>query len=83
MILMLNDACGAENRGVRGFRSGSRPRQEVASQHIVTQRIAVGDLIMCEVLQALRAEREFERRKQASSLPDCDLLHYTRLCAAA
>ena len=37
------------------------PHVQLLKQHVVTQRIAVGDLIMCEVLQGLRSEREFQR----------------------
>ena len=57
------------------FRGAQTPQAEKLDLLLATTRIAVGDLILAEVLQGVRDEREFQQvRKTLDSFEQVDLV---------
>lgn len=66
------------------FRGAPTPQAEHLDLLLGTTRIAVGDLILAEVLQGVRDEREFQRvRKTLGSFQQVDLAGHEMAVQAA
>src|SRR6476661_5092400 len=53
------------------FRNRSTPHTQWLDQHIAVERLAILDLILCEVLQGISDQKEFQHT--LLSLQDCEI----------